>query len=312
MRFIRNIFRIAITLAFAFSLYQYRDMIIPRGTSFINHYFPCTLPITYSIGAFDNRFGVSREEFLWDMAKAEKIWETAAGKELFRYAETGGALTVNLIYDSRQETTNTLKKINGVITGKQSNYESLKADYDTLSQKFATQKTQYQNDTIKLETMKQALDQDVSYWNNRGGAPSGEFEKLQQREAELQSFVTTLNARIKTLNTTANTLNTLAKNINALIEELHLNVAKYNTTRSAQGDEFSEGEYVRNGVDEDINIYEFGSDTKLIRVLTHELWHALGLNHVDDVKAIMYRLNQGKTESLTWADSTELQRVCQF
>ena len=205
------------------------------------------------------------------MAKAEKIWETAAGKELFRYEEKGGALTVNLIYDSRQETTNTLKTINGVIAGKQSSYESFKADYDTLSQKFTTQKTQYRNDTIKLETMKRALDRDVSYWNERGGAPSGEFEKLQQREREFQNFVTALNTRVNTLNTSANDLNSLAAQINTLIEDLHLNVAKFNTTRAANGDEFSEGEYVRNGLNEDINIYEFGSDTKLIRVLMHEL-----------------------------------------
>ncbi len=119
--------------------------------------------------------------------------------------------------------------------------------------------------------MKRALNRDVSYWNDRGGAPSGEFEKLQQREAEIQNFITGLNARINALNASANALNALAVRINALIEELHLNVEKYNTTRSAQGEEFNEGEYVRNGIDEDINIYEFGNDTKLIRVLTHEL-----------------------------------------
>ncbi len=119
--------------------------------------------------------------------------------------------------------------------------------------------------------MKRALNRDVSYWNERGGAPSGEFERLQQQEAEIQDFITALNTRIHALNTSADTLNSLAARINALIEELHLNVEKYNTTRSAQGEEFNEGEYVRDGIDEDINIYEFGSDTKLIRVLTHEL-----------------------------------------
>ncbi len=59
--------------------------------------------------------------------------------------------------------------------------------------------------------------------------------------------------------------------MNALIEELHLNVAKYNTARGTNGDEFSEGEYVRDISGERINIYEFSNDSKLERVLIHEL-----------------------------------------
>lgn len=87
---------------------------------------PCTLPITYSIGTFDTRFDISREKFLQEIAQAEKIWEDAAGKELFRHIEKDGTLTINLIYDSRQETTEKLQKIDKVITGKQSAYEELK------------------------------------------------------------------------------------------------------------------------------------------------------------------------------------------
>jgi len=291
--------------------YQNSDAIIKNIRTAVHQHFPCALPLTYSLGTFDARFGLSREEFLTHIATSEKTWEDVVGKELFRYVDTGGDLTVNLIYDERQETTNKLQAIGGVIDGKKETYESLKADYEKLSAQLRQQRATYNTKLGEFQAMQSAYEKEVSRWNKRGGAPEEEYAKLEQQRAELNTRVTTLNNALAQLNKTVTDVNALGNRINALIEELNLNVAKYNTTRSAQGEEFSEGEYVFDPAGKRINIYEFGSALRLSRVLIHELGHALQMDHVDDSEAIMYRLNAGKSETPTEADKTELMRVCQ-
>jgi len=45
-------------------------------------------------------------------------------------------------------------------------------------------------------------------------------------------------------------------------------------------------------------------------VLAHEMGHALGLEHVADAQAIMYKINQGKRLSLTEDDIAALNAQC--
>lgn len=231
MIFIKNISRLALTLTLVFSLYHYRDEVNIRVRESVHYYLPCALPITYSIGGFDSQFGISREEFLTNMAKAEKVWESAAGRELFQYQETGGVLSLNLIYDSRQETTQKLQKIDTAITAKQSAYNALVEEYETAQTQYESEKRSYEGETNRLRKMRDDYENQVDYWNARGGAPSEEFSRLEKQQRDINRMIRTLESQRILLNKKVEESNTLGNQVNTLIADMKLDVERFNSTK---------------------------------------------------------------------------------
>lgn len=281
----------------------FQDLLLPFRNP------PCVKPIAYSLGAFDGRFGLSQTEFLKDIAKARTVWDQAAGKKLFAYSPEGG-LKINLIYDYRQEDENILKSLGLNIESTKENYNSLKAEYDSLFNTYNKDKASLTQAESAYNALKSSYESQVNYWNHRGGAPANQFLALNQEQSTLKAEADQINAGVISLNNLSDKINALADALNRLATELNLKVGTYNNVGSATGRSFIEGDYEQNGSNQVIDIYEFGSEAQLVRVLTHEFGHALGLNHVSDPKAVMYKYNEGTNDRLTAADLGELRRVC--
>lgn len=272
---------------------------------------PCTKPILYSIGTFDQKFNQPRSQFMDNMVKATAIWNDALGKELFKYSDNAvDDLKVNLIFDNRQAATVQMNNIGSTIDNSKSSYNDLKAKYTSLQSSYNSQKSSIQTLVNTYETNKAAYEKAVTYWNSRGGATKEEFSNLQNTRTELNLEAANINDANKRLNDTINQLNSTANSLNNLNKEINQNVGTYNTISTSNGPEFQEGEYVSDETGQRINIYQYNDYNKLVRVLAHEFGHALGLDHVADSKAIMYSYNMDSSLSLTTDDITALKNVC--
>lgn len=245
-----------------------------------NRYFPCRAPIYYTLGSFDTHFGISQKNFLANVEKSEAIWEKPIGRNLFEYKanNSGNSLKINLVYDYRQEATAQLKTLGKTVDKTRASYDSLRAEYERAQAEYSELKKEYNS---KIAS----------------------FDHTEEEYNEIKAIEKKLNQKVTEVNDLVSTLNALAK-------ELNINAGKLNTIGQARGEEFTQGEYKSDALGQEINIYEFSTEAKLIRVLAHELGHALGLEHMDDPGAVMYYLNENKNGKLTEADLTALKAHC--
>lgn len=275
---------------------------------YVEAHLPCQQPILYTINTFDVRFGMSKEEFLGAIKEAEGIWEKNVGKDLFAL-DPKGNLSMNLIYDDRQATTEKNKILQSNANQTKETAASVRADYIVLEQRFKTLNTAYESGLRQFEKDQTAYTTSVEYWNKQGGAPSAEFEKLKRERARLDSVASSLEAKRKPINDLAAEINAKIKIYNSLVDVTN---TKIRTLNQSAGKEFNEGEYVSDAKGRRINIYEFTSHDELVRVLAHELGHALGLDHNDNPDSIMYYLNQSTNKALTVEDVAGLSALCKL
>lgn len=243
----------------------------------------CDSPISYRIGQIDPKFNLTGQELAQDLEKASQIWNTHYPKPLITY-DPKSKLSVNMVYDSRQSLTNKISQIENNLKSQDQNLKPQAQEYEKRLADFKQNVAQ--------------LNADIESWNAKGGAPPDEYEKLKQRQQDLQKEATDLNAMAKSLNQTA-------QSYNADVNQLNSTIETFNQTLVVKPEE---GLYDPQA--STIDIYFNINQTELIHTLAHELGHAIGLTHVSAPTAIMYTQTNNSLK-LSAEDLTALENLCQ-
>ena len=292
--------------------YAFSTLLVIAAAGYAYYYYeqhqPCVRPIGYKIGSVDSRFGVSEAQFIEDIKQASSIWSDSIGKPLFIY-DPKGPLTMSLVYDTRQQTTQQEKKLKTVIDQTTETASSAKAEYQAAQAKYVAAKGAYADQLAQYTAAQDAYNARVVAFNRSSGTSQTELAALQSQKQSLQSQQNTLEVKRGQVNALAARANSLVESYNALVDTVNTHVETFNSDGLA-GTQFEEGVYISDEQGRRIDIYQFDSQTTFIRVLAHELGHALGLDHDAGVESIMNPVNEGKNLSLSEADLQELRGAC--
>lgn len=242
----------------------------------------CDRSMTYKVGAIDPKFNVSRENVLQNAVNASQLWNQVVQNDLFVY-DTGSVLEIDLVFDERQGSLQMLSKQEELLDEKKEDY--------------LINKQQLEQKRSELEERLTKLNDEISYWNEKDGAPEEIYYEIIDRQE-------TLNKEIDEIYRAADRLNLQMEKVNQEVDSVNQAAARFDNILSVkpEGGIYDPSRHR-------IEIYIFENDQDLINIISHELGHALGLDHVDEEGSIM-NANVSPESHVTQSDIEAISQFC--
>jgi len=285
---------------------------------------PCTEPLGWRVAEIDPRFGLAPAEAEAAVQAAARLWNEAAGQELFVHDPDDG-FDIVFHWDERhariQAWLPRRRALDAQVEGlarDRAQLEELRADLNLF---------QIEHER-RLETLERRWDAHaelVAHWEERRPIPSDVQRQLDREAEELERERVSVNREAQRLNEQVALVNRETGALNNRIEALNRQRAE--VERDSPLGSIRSGFYREThrtlgrwslSVTREIFIYQFDDGAHLEKILAHELGHALGLEHAHEPGSLMHELHvtgpgvslEDARLRLTAADLALLREAC--
>lgn len=260
---------------------------------------PCMLPLAWRVARVDPVFGVDSAAAAALVAEAAGLWETALGRPLFRQDDQDGFPVRFLLRESEEGRSADLagsafrraeqeyRAAADGLTGRLVGLQERLADEEAL-------RLEHRDQVSDFEARVDRHNGEVEGWRERGGAPDEVAPVLQAREGALLEERTRLTEERTTLEALRDTLAAAEASLRGEVEAHRIRGQDLQESlppvRQAAGfyrEAIRAGEDGSPLVGREIRVHRPGDRGDLVRILAHELGHALGLPHLEAPGALM-------------------------
>ncbi len=254
---------------------------------------PCAVPLEWRLARVDEGFELSRDEAAAAVEAAASLWEEAAGLPLFNFAPEGG-LPVRFVYDDRQARAQEQRRSEAELGLRESELAAKRAEIEEWRADHEALLARYQARVQDLEERLSRHNVSVRLWNERGTVPEEVRTKLHRSEEALEVERHELELRRRELEEVQQRIRAEEERFGREVERRNREVEALDRAfppTHVESGTYREEIRTRGGrvtfVERKIEVYRFDERSDLIRLLAHELGHALGLGHTPARGAVM-------------------------
>jgi hypothetical protein len=216
-----------------------------------NHKSVCEHTLSYRIGIFDDRFGISEREFRESIKRAENIWENAMGLNLFEY-NPAAKFAINLIFDERQKATLEKQRLNKKLKQMESLHTDISKSYKYWNNIYEEKVRSYKKSVSSYEERVKEYNDEVEYWNRNREPSKKIYEDLERERENINRTKLQLDEERSYINGIVDMMVSMKNRVNIISDIYKAHVETYNSYYGGYR-RFNQGEY--NG--KEITLYQF-------------------------------------------------------